>query len=280
MSDNIGKIGFIGLGSMGGDQARELAKNFANLTVYDAFPKALAAFEGRASLAASIADVGKDAYIVGICVRDDAQVNECVEELLPAMKSGSILLIHSTVAPATAISIAERGKESGIDVIDAPVSRTEMTKDGPFVFCMTGGNESAAERANRFIMAFSTNTMHVGRLGAAMALKISNNLISWCEIMIGLEAVNIAEAAGVPVEKLLTVMKRNGVMTPPMQGFINFWSDPGDADRRAFFASQAEIGEKDLSLAEALAKDANRTSPIASHIRSTIKEDLLAVCKR
>jgi 3-hydroxyisobutyrate dehydrogenase len=279
MTDSIRKIGFIGLGSMGGDQARELAKLPLDLTVYDVFPDALAKFEGRAKLAASIAEVGKDADAVGICVRDDTQVLECVDALLPVMKRGASLLIHSTIKPKTAQQIAERAATVGVDVIDAPVTRTEMTKNGPFVFCMTGGDESVAARVQIVLDAFSTNTMHIGPLGSAMALKICNNLVSWCGIMLGVEVANVAEASGVPMDKLLTVMKRNGNLTPPMAGFIDFRNNPGDAARRAFFASQAGIGEKDLALAEELAAVADAPSPITSHTKTLIKKTLLAICE-
>jgi len=279
MADSIRKIGFIGLGSMGGDQARELAKLQLDLTVYDVFPQALAKFEGRAKLADSMAEVGQDADVVGICVRDDAQVLECVDALLPAMKRGAILLIHSTIKPKTAQNIAERAAAVGVEVIDAPVTRTEMTKDGPFVFCMTGGDEALAARVQPVLDAFSTNTMHIGPLGSAMALKICNNLVSWCGIMLGIEVADVAEASGVPMDKLLTVMKRNGNLTPPMAGFVDFRNNPGDAARRAFFASQAGIGEKDLSLAEELAASANAASPLTSHSKTLVKKKLLAICE-
>jgi 3-hydroxyisobutyrate dehydrogenase len=279
MADSIRKIGFIGLGSMGGDQARELAKLQLDLTVYDVFPQALAKFEGRAKLAGSMAEVGQDADVVGICVRDDAQVLECVDALLPAMKRGAILLIHSTIKPKTAQNIAERAAAVGVEVIDAPVTRTEMTKDGPFVFCMTGGDEALAARVQPVLDAFSTNTMHIGPPGSAMALKICNNLVSWCGIMLGIEVADVAEASGVPMDKLLTVMKRNGNLTPPMAGFVDFRNNPGDAARRAFFASQAGIGEKDLSLAEELAASANAASPLTSHSKTLVKKKLLAICE-
>jgi len=279
MKDSIRKIGFIGLGSMGGDQARELAKLALDLTVYDVFPEALVKFKGRAKLAASMAEVGVDADTVGICVRDDTQVLECVDALLPVMKRGAILLIHSTIKPQTAQHIAERAASLGIDVIDAPVTRTEMSKDGPFVFCMTGGEESVVARVQGILNAFSTNTMHIGPLGSAMALKICNNLVSWCSIMLGIEVASVAEASGVPMDKLLTVMKRNGNLTPPMAGFVDFRNNPGDAARRAFFASQAGIGEKDLALAEELAACADAASPITSHTKVLLKKALLAICE-
>src|SRR3546814_5516836 len=78
---------------------------------------------------------------------------------------------------ATAQAIAQRAAERGIAMMDAPVTRTEMGKDGPFVFCMLGGDEAVKDRVQQVLDAFSTNTMHVGPLGSAMALKICNNQI-------------------------------------------------------------------------------------------------------
>lgn len=280
MSSEIRKIGFVGLGSMGGDQARELAKLPYALTVFDVAPQAMARFEGKATLAKDMAEVGADADVVGICVQDDKQVNDCVAQLLPAMKAGSVLMVHSTVKPATMIAIGERAAAQGVELLDASVTRTEMTKDGPFVFCMTGGSEAAAAHVQPVLDAYSTNTMHIGPLGSAMALKICNNLVSWSAIMISLEAVDLADAAGVPLDKLLTIMKRNGVLTPPAAGFIAFRNDPGDESRRAMMAVQAGIGEKDLSLAEALASGASTDVPIASFIRSMVREEILAVTRR
>lgn len=277
MTDSIKNIGFIGLGSMGGDQARELAKLPHNLVVFDVFPDALAKFEGRARLAGSMEEVGEDADVVGVCVRDDTQVLECVDALLPVMKSGAVLLIHSTIKPKTVQEIADRAAQVGVEVLDAPVTRTEMTKDGPFVFCMVGGSQAAMAKVQGVLDAFSTNTLHIGPLGSAMALKICNNVVSWCGIVLGVEVADVAEASGVPMDKLLSVMKRNGNLTPPMAGFLDFRSNPGDAAQRAFIASQVGIGEKDLALAEELAAGSNTVSPFASYAKTLVREKLLAI---
>jgi len=280
MAATIASIGFVGLGSMGGAQARELAKLAIPLTVFDISSAAMEPFAGKAKLAASLAELGTNSDCVGICVQDDKQVNECAEQLLPTMRRGSIILIHSTVRPATVQDIAARAGERGIDVIDASVTRTEMTSDGPFVFCMLGGDEALAARVQPILDAYATNTMLVGPLGSAMALKICNNLISWCEIMLGIEAVKIAEAASVPIDKLMTVMARNGVMSPPMRAFINFRADPGSKEQRDTMAVQAGIGEKDLALASELAAGVNATSPITSFVRDRVRQEILDLCYR
>lgn len=279
MVQAIGSVGFIGLGSMGGCQARELAKLSLPLTVFDKFPASMEPFRGKATLAGSIAELG-GCDVVGICVQDDKQVTECFDELLPAMKPGSVILVHSTIRPATAKALAERAAAVGVELMDAAVTRTEMTNDGPFVFCMLGGDEATMARVQPVLDAYSTNTMLVGPLGSAMGLKICNNLVSWCQIELGLEAMDLAEAAGVPIDKLITVMQRNGVMTPPMNGFIAFRNNPGDQTRRDLMAVQAGIGEKDLTLAHELGEAVGKPSAMGANVKNYVKQAILDVCRR
>lgn len=274
------KVGFIGLGSMGYGQAMLLTKSAHELTVYDVAAKAMAPFEGKATLAATLVDVGRNADVVGICVRDDAQVNECIDALLPVMNADSILLIHSTVEPSTMIDLAKRAVVHKVHVLDAAVTRTIIAQDAPFVFCMTGGDEAIANRIKPVLDTYSTDTIHVGPLGSAMAMKIANNLVSWSQIMIGLEAFRMAEAAGVPTDKLLTVMKKNGCLTPPMGGFIQMRARASEPEIAELIASQSGIGEKDLSLAEALGASAGAPTPIGTFIRSTLRNTLIALSKR
>lgn len=268
------KVGFIGLGSMGYGQAMLLAKSAHELAVFDAFPAAMARFEGVTRLATSLADVAKDADVIGVCVRDDAQVNECADGLIPAMKSDSVLLVHSTVNPKTMIALAERGAARNIHVLDAAVTRTIIAQDAPFVFTMLGGDEAIAARVQPVLDAYSTDTILAGPIGAGMAMKIANNLVSWSQIMIGLEAFEMAEAAGVSTDKLLTVMTKNGVLTPPMGGFIKMRASRGEKATADIIESQSPVGEKDLSLAESVAKEAGVSTPIGSFIRDFIKKKL------
>lgn len=279
MAYSIGSVGFVGLGSMGGAQARELAKLSLPLTVFDKFPAAMEPFRGKATLAGSIADLG-GCDVVGICVQDDKQVTECCDELIPAMKPGSVILVHSTIRPATARTLAERAAAVGVELMDAAVTRTEMTNDGPFVLCMLGGEEATMARVQMVLDAYSTNTMLVGPLGSAMSLKICNNLVAWSQIVLGLEAMDMAEAAGVPIDKLIAVMQRNGVMTPPMNGFIAFRNNPGDQARRDLMEVQARIGEKDLTLADELGEAVGKPSAIGGNIKGYVRQAIVDVCRR
>jgi 3-hydroxyisobutyrate dehydrogenase len=281
MSDTISSVGFIGLGDMGSKQVREIAKLPIALTVFDARPEAVKPFEGRAALATSIGELGKTSDLVCICVQDDAQVEACADQLLPVMRAGSVILIHATVAPETVRSIADRASGHGIHVMDAPVARTRMTDDGPFVFCPVGGDEALLARVKPVLESFATDILLAGPTGAGMALKICNNLASWCEIIVGLEVVRLAQAADVPIDGLLRLMESNGVLTPPMRIFAGLHTRPPEGDQwRQSLAIHAAIGEKDLKLAEQLAERTGSPSPLASFLRSTVRDDVLKVGHR
>jgi 3-hydroxyisobutyrate dehydrogenase len=249
------KVSFIGLGSMGGDQARQIAKGSLALTVYDVFPPALDKFRGLATLAGSPADAARSADIVAICVRDDDQVMDTlfgtqgVTETLPR---GALVIVHSTIRLDTVAKLQRRLAERGLRFMDAPVTRTRIGEDGRFVFTMTGGDPADSEYARPLLDTFSTDVLHIGPCGSAMALKIANNLVTWTQLMVGCQAAKLATHYGVSFEALAKVMKSNGNLTPPMEAVLKAQHaiPPGsNPDYDALMASQAGIGEKDLALA-------------------------------
>lgn len=281
MTDSIASVGFVGLGDMGAKQAREIAKLPVSLTVFDVREEAMAPFAGTARLASSLAEAGTDADLVGLCVQTDDQVRDCAAALLPAMKAGSVLLIHATVRPETVIGIAKQAEEFGVIVRDAPVTRTRMVQDGPFVFCPMGGDEAVKARIQPILDSFATDTLLVGPIGSAMALKICNNLVSWCEIVVALEAVALAQAAGIAPDKLLTLMGTNGLLTPPMKIFAEFRGNPRDDEGwRRWVTGAAGQGEKDLALAEELAREHGADAPMASFARAIVQRTVAAIAEQ
>jgi 3-hydroxyisobutyrate dehydrogenase len=249
------KVAYIGLGSMGAPQARLIARGGLALTVYDAYPDALGKFGGIAHLANSPAEAAQGADIACVCVRDDQQVNDAVlgeQGLAQALGSGSLLLIHSTIRIETLHALKAALAPRGIALVDAPVSRTRRSDDDPFVFTMMGGEATDVERARTVVETFSTNVEHMGPLGAGMATKIANNLVTWVQLVIGVQATNLSAHYGVSVDKLRSVMGANGNLTPTMGAMLEGKQKmrPGlNPDYDRFAASQAGIGEKDLALA-------------------------------
>lgn len=238
---------------MGAPLARLIAKGPFALTVHDPFPDALNAFDGVCGLAASSREAARGADILCVCVRDDQQVRDVLfgeNGAVSALDKGALVLIHSTISVAALRDIAERLRDAGIATVDAPVSRTRQTTDEPFVFAMLGGDPAEVERARPLVQAFATDTGHMGPLGAGMATKIVNNMVTWVHIVAALQATAMAARGGVELEQLLAVMRSNGNLTPTMGAVIaGKFQAPQDDARAALFASQGGIGEKDLALA-------------------------------
>jgi 3-hydroxyisobutyrate dehydrogenase-like beta-hydroxyacid dehydrogenase len=275
------RVGFVGLGNMGAAQAAEIARAGFELSVYDAFAGTLDAFTAG-TRAASPAGVAARSQIIGVCVRDDAQVREVISGangLAQSIAPGSLVLVHSTVSPATVVTEAENLRRRGAELIDAALTRTRYgPAPGPFVLSMTGGDAALTERARPVLEAFSTAVVHAGPLGAGMALKIANNFVTWSHILVIKQALALAGAGGVDAGTLREVMKGNGNLTPVTAAVMDGAERDArgmSAERREFFASQGKIGEKDLALALELARSAGVKLSMGEQAARDILEAML-----
>src|SRR6478672_3994314 len=118
-------VGFIGLGSQGAGMAQRMIELGLPTTLWGRRAATLDPFAGQATFAASPAALGAASDVVGICVTDGAAVREVTlapDGVLGGMAPGSVLALHSTIAVDDCIAIAAAAAESGVDVIDAPVS--------------------------------------------------------------------------------------------------------------------------------------------------------------
>jgi 3-hydroxyisobutyrate dehydrogenase len=275
------KVAFVGLGSIGAPQARLIARNGFDLAVYDPVPAALETFRGVARLATSTADAAAGVDVACVCVRDEKQVDEALfgaRGLAAALSPGALLLIHSTVHIEYLHRLAAQLLPLQILLVDAPITRTRRTDDEPFVLSMLGGESAAVERARAVVTSFSTEVIDIGPLGSAMALKISNNLVAWVELVVGMQATAIAAHHAVPYEKLRAVMKANGNLSPTMEAMLDGHHKmaPGiDAQYDTFLASQAGIGEKDLALAVQCGESAGLTMDFASRAGEILRAAML-----
>lgn len=270
------RVGFIGLGSMGGDQVRCLLERQFEVTVFDAFPQAMQAFQGQARLAASVADVAAHADIVGVCVRDDAQVTETLDGpdgLIANLQPAAVILVHSTVNPETILALAKKANARGIELLDATVSRSQMANAGPFLSVMIGGKAEVIEKVRPVIDAYAVDVFHAGSQGAGAAMKIVNNLVTWSSIVATTQAFRLAKASGVNLEVLHALMTSNSNFTRAASAF-SFRFLGAEMDK-TFMESQLGIGLKDLSLAEEIANKAAIEIPVALHSRGYLPSAML-----
>jgi len=191
------RIGFIGLGNQGAPIAHRIADAGLPLVVWARRPEALEAFTAKgATTAATIAELGAQCDHVGICVLADADVIDVCEKLIPAMRAGSRIAIHSTVLPETCIKLARQCAARGIDLIDAPVSGGAARAETGSLTVMCGADRAVFEAARPIFECFGKDIVLLGAVGAGQRAKIINNSLLAANIALAHGALGAGVALG------------------------------------------------------------------------------------
>jgi 3-hydroxyisobutyrate dehydrogenase-like beta-hydroxyacid dehydrogenase len=275
------KVGFIGVGNIGKPMAEQLAQPPFELTVFDVSSAATDAFAGKAKVAASPAELGRDVEQVGICVRHDADVTAVVtgpDGLLQTMRPDTIIAVHSTVRPATVKTLAEVAKAKGVHLLDAGVSGGPMGAAAKKLVTMIGGDAEQVARLRVMVEAFSGTIIHAGGTGMGMALKLCNNLVTYMQLQAAIEGVGLALAGGLDEKVLREVMANNGNLTTAMSQYLDFCATgPARMGQEAYLSfkdATAGLAEKDLDFALGFAKDVGVELKGTEAIRQVIREGL------
>lgn len=196
-----GRIGFIGLGHMGGPVARHVVASGAEVVVHDVKSEAVAALvDAGARCASSPAQVMEDCDIVAVCVVDDDQVREVLAGpagLLTVARDGQYVVVHSTIAPTTIIELAAQAWKSGVAIVDAPVSGNIEERSSGQLTVFVGGSDEAVEAVWHYLSMIGMNVEHLGGIGAGLIGKLCNNLMLFCNTLGAFEAVAVAAEFGI-----------------------------------------------------------------------------------
>jgi 3-hydroxyisobutyrate dehydrogenase len=249
------RIGYVGLGVMGGALARRLLREH-RLTVFDLSPERRAEFAALgATVAKSPAEVGAASDIVLTCLPTSAQVKDVIfgdnHGLIRGLRPGGLIIDQTSGATAATRAMASELKTSGFELIDAPVSGGPRGADAGTIAIMVGGTAEQYARVAPLLAVISPNTAHVGPLGAGHTLKALNNMMSAANRLLAFEAVSIAAANGLdPAIAVDMINKSSGRNSATLAVFPNniFTDD---------FAARFTMAlmEKDVALAAELAND-------------------------
>ena len=249
---SLPRIGYIGLGVMGGALARRLLREH-KLTVFDLSKERCAEFAALgATVAASPAEVGAACDIVLTCLPTSAQVRAVIfgdnDGLIRGMKPGGLIADQTSGAAAQTRAMAEELASSGIQLIDAPVSGGPRGADAGTIAIMVGSDEAQYARVEPVLKVISPNVAHVGSLGAGHALKSLNNMLSAANRVLAFEAVSLAAANGIdPKVAVEVINKSSGMNNSTLNVFPkNIFTD--DFHMRFTLA----LMEKDVALAAEL----------------------------
>ena len=205
------KVGFIGLGVMGGPMAANILKGGHELTVFDMSPAAVAALvKAGAKAAASPKEVGAASDIVVTMLPLPAHVEQVVVGpggVADGLKPGGLVIDMSTIDPQTSRRVGQALLERGMSMIDSPVGKTSEHAVTGTLTLMVGGTPQDIARAKPVLDCMGNQTFLCGGLGAGHAMKMTNNLLATTIMCANTEALAIGVKEGLTLELMVEVMK-------------------------------------------------------------------------
>ena len=202
------RVGFVGLGSQGAPMARRIVEAGLPTTLWARRPETLAPFAGTAAqVATSPAELGAASDVLCVCVVDDAGVDEVLrgpDGALATLEGGSVVVVHSTVHPATCIRLQD--DFPGIRVVDAPVSGGGDKAAAGELLVMVGGPAEAVEGCQAIFETYGDPILHLGPLGAGQEAKVLNNTVFAAQLALAAEVFELAAERGLDQQAVATVL--------------------------------------------------------------------------
>lgn len=206
----MARIGFIGLGRMGGPMARNLIRAGHEVTGFDLAPEALEALTGvGGQTASSASEAAQGAEVIVTMLPTGRHLREVLTGeggVFAAARKGAILIDSSTIDVETTRDMHEAAEQAGIAMLDAPVSGgVKGANEGTLAF-MAGGAADVVERARPVLEAMGRTVIHAGPAGSGQAAKLCNNLLAGISMIGVSEAFVLAEKLGLDHHKLYDIV--------------------------------------------------------------------------
>jgi 3-hydroxyisobutyrate dehydrogenase-like beta-hydroxyacid dehydrogenase len=260
MAETTTKIGFIGLGTMGGNMAeRFLAAGYPVYGEERSRDHAQHLVEQGLRWCDTPKEVAEAADIVFTSLPDDGvleQVAQGDDGILAGLSPGKVWVDVSTVSTRVSREVARQARDRGAAMLDAPVSGSVPQVQSGTLTIMVGGDEDAYERVEPLLSELGTPT-RIGENGQGLALKLAINISLAVQMLAFAEGLLLAKQDGVDPEIALEVMTQSPIGSPMLKARAPLVLDlPEDA----WF--DIELMHKDIGLALAMAADLN--VPLAS----------------
>jgi len=194
------RIGFIGLGNVGGKLAGSLQRNGFDLTVRDLDPAAAQPFlDAGASWAESPGEIAEDCDTVITCLPSPAACSEVMEAddgILAGLSAGKVWMVMSTTDEAEGRRLGSLVEATGASAVDCPVSGGCHRAATGNISIFAGGERDAFEAVLPVLTAMGRQILHTGPLGSASVLKVLTNYLASANLLSLAEALTTATAAG------------------------------------------------------------------------------------
>jgi len=264
------KVGFVGLGVMGGPMAANILKHGHELTVFDLSQQAVDRLvQAGAKAAKTPREVGAASDFVVTMLPEPQHVEQAVlgpDGIAAGLKAGGIVIEMSTIDPATSRRVGDALRAQGKELVDSPVGKTSEHAVTGTLTLMVGGNGPAIDQAMPVLKCMGTDTYFCGGPGTGHAMKMTNNLLATTIMCANTEALAIGIKNGLTLELMQEVMRttmawnQQLAVAMPKKVFLGDDS-PGFAIRLAC---------KDVRLACEAAEDMGFTAAVGRGAQATM----------
>ncbi|MBT1004142.1 NAD(P)-dependent oxidoreductase [Paenarthrobacter sp. DKR-5] len=259
------KVGWIGLGAMGGPMAVVLAGAGHQISAFDVA-------EGRAESlardglrpAATAKEAVAEADVVALMVATPAQADAVLfgpDELAASLRPGTVVLLMATVGPAAVVSLAQRLEAFDVEVVDAPVSGGTARAATGDLLMMVSGSERALGVARPLLDAMAGSAPVVGpNVGDGQKVKLVNQLLCGVHIAVAGEALAFAEALGLEAKATWEVLRSGAAASFMLDDRGARMVDETNTEVR----SALDIFVKDMGLVVEAARENTYPAPLAA----------------
>jgi 3-hydroxyisobutyrate dehydrogenase-like beta-hydroxyacid dehydrogenase len=217
----MANLGFVGLGVMGSRMVNRLLDKGHTVTGYNRTrAKAQWLIDRGMKWAESPRAVAAAADFTLSMVTNSAALQEIAEGdngIVAGLGSGKVWIEMSTVAPDVSKALADRVREKGADMLDAPVSGSVITLEQGKLSVMAGGSADGFERVKPILLDLGPKVTHVGQNGLALVMKIATNLNLAVQMLAFSEGVLLAEKNGIAREIAVDVLTHSAIASPMVQ---------------------------------------------------------------
>ena len=217
----MAKLGFVGLGVMGGNMVARLLDKGHSVTGYNRTrSKAQWLMDRGMKWGDSPREVSAGSDVTLSMVTNSEALRSIAEGpdgILAGLGSGKLWIDMSTVAPSVSRALATKAREKGADLLDSPVSGSVITLQEGKLSVMVGGRRETFERARPILQDVGPKVTYVGENGLAVAMKIATNLSLAVQMLAFSEGVLLAEKSGIARETVVDVLTHSVMGSPMVQ---------------------------------------------------------------
>ena len=265
------KVGFIGVGNMGGPMCRNVIKNSGHeILIHDRDAAAVQrCVEVGGTRADSMAEVVAESDVVftSLPMPKDVEAVALGEGGIgDNARQGTVHIDLSTNSPTMVRSIAARLAPKGVKMLDAPVSGGTTGAEKATIAIMVGGDRAVFDENRALFESFGKNVIYAGALGAGSIAKIVNNMVAFCNMASGAEGLMLGAAAGIDPDVLNQVIRSSsgdgfGYRAVARKALQGDWSPTFALD----------LAYKDMHLALELADEIGIPLPLAAQTHNLMR---------